>query len=635
MNTHEKFSAIKNYFFMLKKIAKLSPSYVVLSLISSILSNIPSIANIIVLQVIINELNKLNPSTHIILIALFIFLAYTLLFSATSLFLTTIKLPTLQQLISLKLRKEIYQIAQSVPLEEYDNPEFLNTLTITLQEADGQSLGVIDSFTTLISNLLSIGLLISLIISVEPLLIMLSLLSAIITFIYGLKSSSIQATYIEKTAPITRKNSFIQQVFTQKCYSQELRINNASLLFLTHLNTNIHNLISILTSRGKKTFSFCLQSTFINTLILSINIGLLSWNAINNNIAIGNIFAALSSSQQLTDQLSIFSKHFTQIYQHGLIIEKYRTFFRLFEPKKNCVAYPRLAFEHPTIELNNVSFRYTHTDKNVLNNVTLKISHGEHIAIVGPNGSGKSTLARIIAGLYPPNNGDILINGVPYHTYSSEQIFQLYSFVFQDFRIAPLSIAENILMLPFTDTSACRAQIDDALTFSQLKDKITLLPNGILTELTKEFSENGTILSGGELQKLAIARAYAQDKPIIIFDEATSALDAATEKQFIRDTLNLFSTKTIVWVTHRPECLKFVDKIYFIKRKSGLWNTFGQNIRMPLVWFLHINTTKNYSTYAMTGILWVQNIVILYVKIMLHAFVCTVALAPTVLILIL
>lgn len=558
---------IKNYIYMLVKITKISSDFVLVSVLLSILTTISPIVNILLLQYIINSLEFGVSFETIVYILVFFLLCITILSCVTTYFSTQILNPKKQKIL-LELKNEIFVISEGASLETYDNPEYYDSLAVALRVAEEQAVGVVESFSTIISSLLSSGMLITLIISVEPMLIFLSIFSTVISFLYGVKSSKVNVEYIDTIAPINRKNTYIQNVFIKKESFQELKSSHSAELFLEHLKLNIEKLMDILTKQGQKLYCFFVQNAFFNNLTLLIIIGILSWKAIKCNVAVGNIVAALSSTQQLSNQLMTVSVVVSRIYQQGLIIGKYRNYICVYckkdnKRKGNSEYVKNLC--NPEIELKEVSFKFENAEYETLKKITLNIKYGEHVAFVGPNGSGKSTLVKLIAGLYFPTEGEIFVNGKEYKSFDIGEVQKLFSFVFQDFKIFALSIAENVLMKPFVNNRINRLRVESALKYVGLKEKVDSFPDGIYTELSKEFTKDGNILSGGELQKLSIARAFAQKRPIMIFDEATSALDIEAEKKLFLTLKEVRKETTMIWVTHRFECLQKFDKIYYME----------------------------------------------------------------------
>ena len=214
------------------------------------------------------------------------------------------------------------------------------------------------------------------------------------------------------------------------------------------------------------------------------------------------------------------------------------------------------------IELKNVCFSYPGSDAKVLSNVNLTLSHGERIALVGLNGAGKSTLVGLIVGLYDPSEGEILLNGVNIKRYDRSNYYKLFSAVFQRIHLFAFSIGENISMQEKGVYE--RDKVLSAVADAGLGGKVESLPLGIDTPLMRTVESTGVDLSGGEAQKLAMARALYKDAPFIILDEPTSALDPVAEEMFYTRFNELSQGKTMMFITHRLSSTRFCDRILLL-----------------------------------------------------------------------
>lgn len=209
------------------------------------------------------------------------------------------------------------------------------------------------------------------------------------------------------------------------------------------------------------------------------------------------------------------------------------------------------------VEFRNVSFRYPRTEDYVLRNVSVKFRVGERLAVVGENGSGKTTFIKLLCRLYDPDEGEILLNGINIRKYNYRDYMDLFSVVFQDFQLVAQPLGQNVAgCLEYDRERACAALEDAGFT-----ERLNTLPNGLDTQLYKEFGENGVELSGGEAQKVAIARALYKDAPFIILDEPTAALDPIAEAEIYQQFNQIAGDKTAVYISHRLSSCRFCDEI--------------------------------------------------------------------------
>lgn len=209
------------------------------------------------------------------------------------------------------------------------------------------------------------------------------------------------------------------------------------------------------------------------------------------------------------------------------------------------------------IEFKNVSFKYPGAENYALQNVNLKIKNGEHLAVVGRNGSGKTTFIKLMCRLYDVTDGEILINGVNIKDYTKDSIIKLYSVVFQDFKIFSTTLKENVCASGDFDEGRFYACLENA----DIKERTEHMPNKENTYLYKDLDENGVEISGGEAQKLALARALYKDAPIVVLDEPTAALDPIAENEIYSRFNTFVQGKTAIYISHRLSSCAFCDKI--------------------------------------------------------------------------
>ncbi len=209
------------------------------------------------------------------------------------------------------------------------------------------------------------------------------------------------------------------------------------------------------------------------------------------------------------------------------------------------------------IEFKNVSFKYPNADNYALRNINLKISSGEHLAVVGRNGSGKTTFIKLMCRLYDVTEGEILINGINIKDYTKESIIKLYSVVFQDFKMFSLELFRNVAVEENYDSK----KLFDALEQADIKDRVDSLPLKEKTFIYKDIDKNGIEISGGEAQKLALARALYKDAPVVILDEPTASLDPVAENEIYSHFNSFVRNKTAIYISHRLSSCVFCSRV--------------------------------------------------------------------------
>ena len=217
----------------------------------------------------------------------------------------------------------------------------------------------------------------------------------------------------------------------------------------------------------------------------------------------------------------------------------------------------------PSIEFRDVTFTYPETDRPVLEHLNLTIRPGQKIALVGANGAGKTTLVKLLTGLYRPDSGEILLGGRSIESYSQEEYFDLIGTVFQEPFLMAFSIEENIACCD--EQQADHQRVCRCLQRAGLWERIERLPKGVKTPYTKELYEDGESFSGGEAQRLMLARALYKDAPVMVLDEPTAALDPLAEAQMYAQYNNLTANKTSIFISHRLSSTQFCDRVLYLE----------------------------------------------------------------------
>lgn len=232
-----------------------------------------------------------------------------------------------------------------------------------------------------------------------------------------------------------------------------------------------------------------------------------------------------------------------------------------------------------TFEFKDVSFSYPGADVEVLRNINLTLTPGEHLSVVGLNGAGKTTLVKLLCRLYDPTKGVILMDGVDIKEYDYEEYMTVFAPVFQDFKLFAFTMKENILMEKSEDDTQ---DVTTVLERVGLAEKLSTLSNGADTVVYKHFDKDGIEPSGGEQQKLAIARALYKNAPVVILDEPTAALDPMAEYDIYRQFDTLVHEKTAIYISHRLSSCQFCDKIaVFSEKELKEYGTHAELVNKP------------------------------------------------------
>lgn len=241
------------------------------------------------------------------------------------------------------------------------------------------------------------------------------------------------------------------------------------------------------------------------------------------------------------------------------MVDDFRTFMDL-EPENEdeCLDISILGTEY-NFEFKNVCFRYAGAKEDTIKNLNLSFPAGQRLAIVGLNGAGKTTFIKLILRLYDVTSGEILVNGYNINRFKRKEYYSLFAPVFQNVELFAFPLSENVSMKEPEKTDKIRAE--ECLKRAGMTEKLNSLEKGIDTEILKVLFEDGVDLSGGEKQKLALARALYKDAPIIVLDEPTAALDALAEYELYQNFDKIVSGKSAIYISHRLSSTRFCDKI--------------------------------------------------------------------------
>jgi ATP-binding cassette subfamily B protein len=289
--------------------------------------------------------------------------------------------------------------------------------------------------------------------------------------------------------------------------------------------------------------------------------GWIIYSAVNRKITVGNLTLYLTSMTTLFNGIIRLLDIANKLFSQSREVEDYRKFIdiEIEEDTSGMAKIEVPEFDEYNFTFRNVSFKYPKSDNYVLYNLNLTVSSGEKLAVVGLNGAGKSTMIKLLLGLYEPTQGVILLNGVDIKKYDRISYYNIFAPVFQEIPIFAFPLIENVSMNTLDNTDIKRAEY--AVGLSGLSNKADSLKKGIFTELLKVISDDGVELSGGENQKLGLARAVYKNAPVIVLDEPTASMDALAESRFYRNFDKMMGGKTAIYISHRLSAARFCSKI--------------------------------------------------------------------------
>lgn len=566
MKNNEAKHIYKNITEILKMITDASKFRIPLVLFKSVLDAFPTLINIFIMKSVLDIGSKgsnLMSLLGVIGISAFLYITIALY---NAWFNQKFKVHS-DLCIKEHLQSVVYSKIPQIDLEAYDSTEFYTSYTKAVKEINNRAISVLETLSTILSNFISLIGVASIILYLQSELILFVIMYVVLsTFIASRKT---KVVYQADMAQIddNRKMDYVSRIFYLKDYIKDLKVFNFYTYFINCFKEVIKNLHIIKKDFENKFLFYDFIQNILQVVFVLAMITFLGIKLFFKQITVGSFAGLLNSAQSLGNAIQQTFTFFPDMIQHSMYIDNIKELLD-YKSKIETTTHGKKTDRNKhvhVIELQNVSYRYTDTSNNVINNVNLTIKSGGTVAIVGYNGAGKTTLIKNIVRLYDPTNGKISMDGTNYKEYEISALRSMFGIVFQDFQCFATSIADNILLRKL-ETPEDEKLVWDALHISGLAEKVKSLPKGIQSVLTKEFDEDGVILSGGEIQKLAIARVFAQNYPIIILDEPTSALDPISEFELFNRIKEISKEKILIIISHRLYAIRNMDKIIYFEK---------------------------------------------------------------------
>lgn len=285
------------------------------------------------------------------------------------------------------------------------------------------------------------------------------------------------------------------------------------------------------------------------------------WLVMNGSIGAGDFVLYFNSIFMLSQAVRDWCDKISAYQWLSNITNYLRQYLELPEPTESVGKKPESCDKYE-IEFRNVSYTYSGAEKPTIKNISFKLNRGEKLAMVGLNGAGKTTLIKLMCGLYEPTEGEILLNGKNIRGYDRNEYFRLFGTVFQDINVLPVTVAENISGKKTNETDMPR--VYECMKKSGIYDKVMDLPQKENTRLVKSVYEDATDFSGGQMQKLALAKALYKDAPVLLLDEPTAALDPIAEQEMYLSYAEFSKGRSSVFISHRLASTRFCDRIILI-----------------------------------------------------------------------
>lgn len=464
-----------------------------------------------------------------------------------------------------KINSMLFKKATNVELACYEDTEFYNKYTLAMKESETRFSSILENIPLIVATLAASIVVVWNMFCIDHLVIVFIAAPMLGSFVFGKMTNKVVFLRDREAVPFKRRMDYVNRVVYLSDYAKEMRMSNIFNVLQKSYKEGFAGLYETLkkyewkavglgTVQNIFTFFIIFQGVMIYGLYKTMVLGTISISE----------FAVLASAMVAGAWMLIhLSRAIVEMYQNNLYIQNLRDFLE-YEPEVPEDSDGVSPDDFESLEFRKVGFCYKGQDKPSLSEISLKVNKGEKIAIVGHNGAGKSTLVKLLMRLYEASEGAILYNGKQIQEYHLKQYRSLFATAFQDFQLFSMTVAENVLMRT-PESEADYTRVAKALQMCDIYEKVMALPKGMDTVLTREFAEDGAVLSGGEMQKIAVARAFAGEKPIAIYDEPSSALDPIAEYRLYESMMKNSEGKTVFFISHRLSTATLADRIYLFE----------------------------------------------------------------------
>lgn len=555
---------ISNNLWVLGIAVRVCPMYVVMAIAEPILGGIVSFfGTTYMMRYIVNSVQMGRTFGEIIGFVIAVLVGWTV-FNLATWYYDTVVSPRHNVRFNAHLQRLIMEHASAADLSSFDNPDFYNKYLLASSEGIGRCQRIIYSVSNILWTVTSVTANTALIAAIDPVLIVFIIVPAI-AIMFQRKLNHMNFEKNKEQNACGRERDYAKRVFYMSEYTKELRVGGMASLLGRRFIDRSRDYIKIIKKYGVRAVLYNAGRDASLDIIASS--GAVTYSLYKTvslkTMLYGDCLVVLNSVGNMAWDLYRFVNNLLNFEDNSQYIGNIRDFLAL-APKVR-------APEHPTpvpeglhdIEFRSVSFRYDGAESDTIDSLSLTIRAGERCALVGHNGAGKSTIVKLLMRFYDPTAGEILYNGIDIREFDPLLWREHIGAVMQDFRLLSVTVAENILRR--REGEGERETVMAALRSAGAEEVVSALKDGAGTLMTKEFDEDGAVLSGGESQKVALARIFAGHFPLVILDEPSSALDPISEYEMYENMMAALEHSSAVIISHRLSSAVMADKIYLLE----------------------------------------------------------------------
>lgn len=553
-----------NNLWILRKVWQYTPIMFLISLIRICVSTYSTYMSVNVARIIFEGVEKFSLSRTVCII---IFLYSITILTNYLLALISIKVEPIAQIqLTSRIREEVISKTKRIKYSRFSEQEFFNEYTLGLNQIDSCAIQVVNTLSSVLSSLVSFITVCILTYEISFAFALFGVAYVVIDVSLGVKRKRLEYQKQVAYTSDARKRGYVNRIIYQPEFAADMKIYPGFLALLINKYREATESISeIILSFQKRIFRIDQVQQIAGVILKFVS----PWIIIavllsHDSITVPEATVLIASVISLPQNLGNLVNSVAMFQLHSLNASKLRNIYDQCEEDNDISDTDQSETGSFDIKLTNVRFKYSQNSDFQLADINMSIRHGEKIALVGRNGSGKTTLTSLLVKLYDVNSGSICVGDVDIRNIPVDTLRSKITLLSQNYVVYRFTIAENVLMRPLNGDEDIE-RVWYSLKQVGLYDKIKSLPNGINTYISQEFSPDGVYFSGGECQKLALARIYAGEFECIILDESTSALDPISENEIYETVFRIFKNKTVIMISHRLGTITHIDRIFYMK----------------------------------------------------------------------
>lgn len=560
-NKQKEPSTFSNIIYFIKILFKISPLLVIGEALWGVMLRLPTrLISVIGVKYVIDNAGNENGGRKIVFaiiaIAAILFFSELLCWLFREFFWNVEK-----EKVNQGLSTMLYNKAKELDLEAYDDPSFYNNFILAVEASSGNLNNMLNLIRQYMGEVVTLVTICSVILTIDPICLVIVLVTVAVFTPISRKIADLQLERRVENNRLHRRADYFARVFYLQDYAKEVRMNGIKPLLIKRYNEAADDVIDCQKKYVKKIdILYFIQETGVQIvgfmLVLPLYLGYCV--LVSKTISSGDFVAAFNGAWGIAASFSFLTVYISRTFsEQSKVIYKVREFLGR-ENKLADGTHTAEMSEPETIELKNVSFTYPGNDKPTLKNINLTLNPYEKIALVGYNGAGKTTLTNLLLRLYDVTDGEVLIGGRNIKDETIKSHRNRFSAVFQDFQLFAATLGENVAL----DTDYNENEVMQALKHSGFDKE---LPNGVHTEVLREFDDSGMMFSGGEAQKITVARAFYKNCPYVIMDEPSANLDPVAEYNLNKSMTEVAKNKTVIFISHRLSTTRHADRIYVME----------------------------------------------------------------------